>query len=616
LTFLLYVQPHGASATAVSGGLDLIRGISYGPVPLTSVDGVGQMPGDDWFCDEAVPMWGPRGRGDLRIMRDLGANMVRLYGNNPENDHTNFMDEAQSVGLSVAAGMSDWPFFQKAPGNCRDTGYDCFEQVKTLYLQNLQKGFLRADGSYHPALKYMNLINEPDLKMPPAATGGGWLALSQFGRTLISTFDAILEAEKEANVVGPLINLTVTMSFAICSSCPEFPDKPALGQMTAFEDAVYHPDRYGYQPRNDLLAAYRTRFTHSFNTANPAEHLPEIFFDQYVQRFQSTPVYIAEYHSVNVGQAADLNAILNLARATPLFLGISFFEFQVAYWKAGSEMEFGMFGLSPNTLANMVYFEQDYKVHCLVPQKGRADSSNIAEDLAQAYGGVGVNDNDLCQQRVEALPMSQEGFVRAASRNPETELLEDYVRKLVRHLGGMVMPGQEPALRSFVQTQQYSSFDAVAAALRQRPPWLVFGGADARCVANREAAPAVINAAIDWVCSRPSPLSCTTLVLPEPCVNNPYRFADQIFSRFYLSLGASADPLRDCSFEGAALLAHPKVYASFTGATECLFASGVVQPLPTPLQLAPYWEQKASWSTVPSGVTALRGARTNAKKTP
>lgn len=28
-----------------------------------------------------------------------------------------------------------------------------------------------------------------------------------------------------------------------------------------------------------------------------------------------------------------------------LFLGISFFQYQVAYWKGGTEMDFGIFGL-------------------------------------------------------------------------------------------------------------------------------------------------------------------------------------------------------------------------------------------------------------------------------
>mmetsp|Transcript_148720 Transcript_148720/g.476295 ORF Transcript_148720/g.476295 Transcript_148720/m.476295 type:complete len:88 (-) Transcript_148720:1852-2115(-) len=59
---------------------DLLLGISYGPNPLTSIDGASSLPQDDWFCNEAVRMWGRSGRGDLRVMKQMGANLVRLYG--------------------------------------------------------------------------------------------------------------------------------------------------------------------------------------------------------------------------------------------------------------------------------------------------------------------------------------------------------------------------------------------------------------------------------------------------------------------------------------------------------------------------------------------------------
>jgi len=42
--------------------------------------------------------------------------------------------------------------------------------------------------------------------------------------------------------------------------------KPALGQLWMLEDAMRNPNKYGYTPRNDVLEAYETRFTHTAST--------------------------------------------------------------------------------------------------------------------------------------------------------------------------------------------------------------------------------------------------------------------------------------------------------------------------------------------------------------
>merc|ERR1712194_559728 len=177
---------------------------------------------------------------------------------------------------------------------------------------------------------------------------------------IVSAFDAMLDAERDAGVTGPLINFTATFSFAICNSCENSHGSPALAQMAQLDDAMRDPKKYGYEPKNNVTAAYETRFTHSFNTANPARDVKVQFLDKYEQVFPNTPVYIGEYHRVGSNQTEDLDEILDIAEASPNFLGISFFQFQVAYWKTGSEMEFGMFGLGDYKVDGMPYFNKDY----------------------------------------------------------------------------------------------------------------------------------------------------------------------------------------------------------------------------------------------------------------
>merc|ERR1719253_2056553 len=78
-------------------------------------------------------MWGPRGRNDLAVMAQMGANAVRLYGNNPTKDHDAFLDAAEKHGMKVIPGFSEYPY--KGPGyagppadqDCMHTGYNCYE---------------------------------------------------------------------------------------------------------------------------------------------------------------------------------------------------------------------------------------------------------------------------------------------------------------------------------------------------------------------------------------------------------------------------------------------------------------------------------------------------------
>ncbi|CAE7363602.1 TDP1 [Symbiodinium sp. CCMP2592] len=116
----------------------LVKGISYGPMPCKGPCTVSQ---DDFFSQSAKPMWGRRGRGDLEVIRQLGANMVRLYGNNPENTHRDFLDEAQELGLTVVPGLSDYDFIQ-SPANCLTTDFNCYKQVRDSYKELLKNGFL------------------------------------------------------------------------------------------------------------------------------------------------------------------------------------------------------------------------------------------------------------------------------------------------------------------------------------------------------------------------------------------------------------------------------------------------------------------------------------------
>jgi len=343
----------------------LMKGISYGPTPLMKP---GNLPNDDFMCSAATQQWGKPGRNDLEVIKALGANSVRLYGNDPSADHSDFLDAALALDLRVLPGISDFPFLQ-SPGSCKMAhGYDCSTTTFDAYLGNLRRGFLR-NRSYHPALAYVITINEPDMKLPDISQP------KLFCKAIISAIDGILVAEEEAGVVGPRPNITVTFSFTICGNrCEHLGWKPSLGQMWMLRDAMQHPEKYGYKPRNDLGEVYRTRFTHSFNTGNPSFDIPGLFLEAYEKEFPDTPVFIGEYHCPNQNAQIDVAKMLDIARNSALLQGISFFEYMVRY-DVGGHTDFGLFSptahrrnIPGSPLQGMSYFGQQYDVPCLVPK--------------------------------------------------------------------------------------------------------------------------------------------------------------------------------------------------------------------------------------------------------
>jgi len=561
-------------AAAVANSQDILLGISYGPVPLKSQTGASALPEDDFFGDQAVPMWGRGGRGDLLHIKNLGANTVRLYGNNPANQHTNFLDEAHMLGLKVIPGMSDHPFYQEVTNNCRwNTDFDCFTQVRDLYRQNLLNGFLTPDRKYHPALRYMNVLNEPDLKIPPTADIGDELETKQMARAVVSALDGMLEAEKDLGVTGATLNFTATFSYAVCRSCGNFSGRPALGQIWRLHDAIYNPDSYNYTPRNDLVEAYETRFVHSYNTANPARDLKPQFLDTYTEHFPSTPVYIGEYHSVFWKQTEDLALIMKVAREHPLFMGIAYFQFQVAYWKTGSEMDFGIFGFGNRIIAEMDFFNSDYDVWCLDPVVSRLDGESLADIVASEYGVGSFDATTLCAANPLGVPLNQTGFDSILEQKSPSQLSR-FIQRVAEKMGATVKDDakSKASLIGFAEEILYGKarkrwlFADLAAGIGSRPEWLEFDES-ARCVANRYVPPDVVGAAIGWACSEAKTFNCSDV--PVDC-NYTYRIGDWVFSRYYRELAGEASPLVSCDFGGAGTFASSKLYSRWTGASMCV----------------------------------------------
>ena len=177
--------PPPTQAPVTASGGKLIKGISYSPVPLKKV---GSMQESDFMSPGFSAMWGPGCRRDLSVISALGANAMRTYGDNVANDHSDFLREAQINGLEVIPAISDWPY-KKMPGSCQTTGFHCRDQVHRHYAEMLRKGFGTAGGAYHPAIRMVVVVNEPETTL--SESQDDWLL------AVVSAIDGILSAEKD-----------------------------------------------------------------------------------------------------------------------------------------------------------------------------------------------------------------------------------------------------------------------------------------------------------------------------------------------------------------------------------------------------------------------------------
>jgi len=433
----------GPTTTVTYTRLSAIKGVSYGPTPLKLANT--KVPNDDFWNDHAKTLWGPKAegnRGDLEIIKAMGANTVRLYGNDPRKPHGPFLEYATEIGLQVVIGMSDYPYIQSEVP-CVPTAHDisnwenkkkphkdcnCFTDLQeqaTMMLKGFtgaakssisptqhtygtyNTGLLKtcnadgcqAENHYHQALENIILINEPELKIIKNGTKG-------YRKAVVSALDGFLSAEKALGVTGHKPTFTATMSFGIerhpLNPTDQNPaGRPGLGQMLSLEEAMLDPSKVNYVPTNDVAKAYRERFINSFNTANRAADMKPQFLDAYQEHFGTQPVFIGEFHTPHSTVSKELSDVLAIVEDTSNSLsGISFFEFQVRYDKGGHEMDFGMFGLGNEkigaiTLDAQEEKHQEYDVYCLTQQEDHGET--MAAGLTKAFGGPGVPASHLCQ---------------------------------------------------------------------------------------------------------------------------------------------------------------------------------------------------------------------------
>ena len=341
-----------------------LRGMAYAPLPCHSGSCKEQLPNNDIMQYGYKKQWGSDGRNDLGVIKKLGGNALRLYhsfGYGPHTNHGKFLDAAHDQGLNVLPGVDS----DLAIHNC--TEFDCYETVKEAIKTGFSLGFAKGKD-WHPAVHTVILFNEPDFFVndPKCPKKAPWCRV----RSVISALDGLLAAEKEANIRPGRVNLTTTWSFAATDSidgkCKNCPGYFGFQDMLAVIDNVSLANYTPRTPEKDLADAFQKRWVNALNVQAPWGFVKETITKNYGP-FGNRPWFIGEFG--DQGQPHDIlkqdvQAMHEFASSnSSLFMGACIFQFQTAYWKGGSEMNFGLFSLGTEKIGDTDDV-CDYKGNC------------------------------------------------------------------------------------------------------------------------------------------------------------------------------------------------------------------------------------------------------------
>lgn len=181
----------------------------------------------------------PYCRDDLKTMKDMGINLIRLYDWDPRNDHSQFLDYANSLGIKVVVPISNWLPTQST---------DIWAQQLPAYFKH--GNFGNTDGSdWHPAIAGVIISNELDQE------NGGQFYSNAIG--LVAQFIAMADSLKFSKGVPVGVPVTFSVDPPIAGTTQTMPAWKAF-------DAFVNDSR---------LAAYKDRLMLCPNTYNQSDYL-------------------------------------------------------------------------------------------------------------------------------------------------------------------------------------------------------------------------------------------------------------------------------------------------------------------------------------------------------
>lgn len=313
--------------------------------------------GSDIARKQAGSLWGtqsyltqscaPHCRNDLQTMKDKGINLIRLYDWDPRNDHSQFLDYADSLNIKVVVPISNWLPTQ---------GPDVWDQQVPIYFNNRNFGN-KAGTDWHPAVAGVIISNELD------ADGGQYYS-NVVG--LVARF--IQEADKRGFSKTVPVGIPVTF---VPRGAPFGPGDKNMPGWNQFNRLVNDPRTAPYKDRLMLCPnTYNDRNYLFVNAEGTGEGWVPLTYKQF-----GVPILFTEIgYSRAMGNYTpqyltdQLVGVLEYQKAHPeQVLGAAHFQFSDKVWKqtpgdTDTEGAFGMYHHG-EILKQIPTVQQDYEYY-------------------------------------------------------------------------------------------------------------------------------------------------------------------------------------------------------------------------------------------------------------
>lgn len=324
----------GLSAIQRIVNLRPLKGVIYKPAP-SDYDGTGEgfYYDSDFTNDDFKRLWGPSGRDDIGKLAAAGVNFLHIYDwNQPVSGrtHTNFLNYCAQKRVSIAVPISAWYVQQVQKNAAPAWWFDAFvAEVHTVSPIDAIPGV--PNGKRHPAVVMWTIGNEFDKG-----------SLGQTADGIAKTAKAIIDAEKRAGIpASEQLAITSPVSFVIRGATGVEGADATLQLRQAFE-------------ANGIGREFESRFIASINSFNPGSDLGLWASTRFPQVTQHMPFCLFELGK-EIGRdvktedeqgafyAAQLAAVLPLAKGSGPYLGQCIFSTVDEPWKGGTEATFGIY---------------------------------------------------------------------------------------------------------------------------------------------------------------------------------------------------------------------------------------------------------------------------------
>lgn len=306
-----------------------LRGVIYKPAP-SDYDGKGNgLYFDSDFTNEDFDaMWGPDGRNDIGKLAAAGVNFLHIYDwNQPGSGrrHTSFLNYCQQKGVSVAVPVSAWYVKELQKGAAPAAWFDAF--VSEVY----------PAGRRHPAVVMWTVGNEFDNGYEQTADG------------IARTTKAIVDAEDRAGIpADQRIAITSPVTFGIRGATGVEGADATLQLQQAFT-------------ANGIGDVFSRRFIASVNAFNPGSDLgpwastrfplatgniPFCLFEMGREIGTDPNATVKTEEQQGAFYAAQLAAMMPLAKGNGPYLGQCVFSTVNEAWKGGTEATFGIYRIA------------------------------------------------------------------------------------------------------------------------------------------------------------------------------------------------------------------------------------------------------------------------------